>query len=188
MPSENTFNNDANRQAAPANKTVDLKGVAAFVGLVELLAQELGTQAGKIQGLIPNGPATFNQLVGEIAVTNQGFHHIITLFTEPNAALKMHFQCYVQNNHHQSASGITGGVQAQIVFDASVEQILPQGRALARHLEDMLSVLDRMVAIGQSGKLSNMSISQAELDAFEYNESNNLVRNYTDVKAPKASI
>jgi hypothetical protein len=33
--------------------TIDLQGVAAFARLVELLAQELGTNPGKMQGNLP---------------------------------------------------------------------------------------------------------------------------------------
>ncbi len=52
---------------------------------------------------------------------------------------------------------------------------MPQGRALARHVEDGFALLDRMVTLGQSGRLSAMHISSAEIEKFEQSEAGNLV-------------
>jgi hypothetical protein len=162
------------------SKTIDLQGVAAFVGLVELIAQELGTTAGRIQGLLPNG-TSFEELVGEITLMSQGFERTVTLYAKPGSPLKMIFRCKwrgsqvgLEANEDQYISGI----EAQIFLDSAVETISPQGRALARHVEDTFQLLDRMVTLGQSGRLSAMSISPAEIEAFEKSEADNLVRNY----------
>jgi hypothetical protein len=69
-------------------------------------------------------------------------------------------------------------IEGHFFLDAPVETIVPQGRALARHVEDCFALLDRMVTLGQSGRLSAMSISTADLEAFETSEADNLVRNY----------
>ena len=72
---------------------------------------------------------------------------------------------------------IVCGIEAHVYLDVPVEHIAPQGRALARHVEDCFGVLDRMVTLGQSGRLAAMSISNAELEAFEQSEGSNLVTN-----------
>lgn len=160
-----------------AGTTINLQGVAAFVGLVELIANELGTQAGKIQGLLPQGQA-FEELVGEIQSASQGFVRTVTLFGKPHHPLKMHFQV-AWRDPYADDKGVVGGVEATFYFNVTVEQIGPQGRALARHVEDTFALLDRMVTLGQSGRLSAMSVSPADLEAFEQQEAGNLVRNYT---------
>lgn len=165
-----------------AGATINLQGVAAFVGLVELIAQELGTQAGKIQGLLPQGQA-FEELVGEIQNASQGFVRTVTLFGKPHHPLKMHFQV-AWRDPYADEKGVVGGVEATFFFNVTVEQIGPQGRALARHVEDTFALLDRMVTLGQSGRLSAMSVNSADLEAFEQSEAGNLVRNYT----PKNSL
>ena len=181
MASNESFsNNYASGQGAPTvvGKTIDLQGVASFVGLVELLAQELGTPAGRIQGHLPNGPATFEELAGEIVMNSQGYQRTLTLLAQPGSPLKVLFQCSWRDAQKANTDGATlGGVQAQVFLDATVEQILPQGRALARHAEDMFSVLDRMVTLGQSGRLSSMSVSASEIEAFELGHSGRLVSN-----------
>lgn len=158
-------------------KTVDLQGVAAFVGLVELLAQELGTTPGRIQGHLPNGPATFEELAGEIVMDGQGYHRSLMLLARLGLPLKVLFQCQWRDAQRSDSDGISGGVQAQVVLDATVEQILPQGRALARYAEDMFAVLDRMVTLGQANKLSSLSVSASEIEAFELGHTGNLVNN-----------
>jgi hypothetical protein len=75
-------------------------------------------------------------------------------------------------------------IESHIFLDAPVETIVPQGRALARHVEDTFALLDRMVTLGQSGRLSSMSISNAEIEAFESSEAENLVRNYAPRNGP----
>ncbi len=65
--------NSSTKPAAGSGKTIDLQGVASFAQLVELLAQELGTAPGRMQGMLPSGPASFEELVGEIVVNSQGF-------------------------------------------------------------------------------------------------------------------
>ncbi len=56
------FNTPQNNRPAADAKTIDLQGVAAFASLVELLAQELGVTPGRIQGLLPNGPANIEEI------------------------------------------------------------------------------------------------------------------------------
>lgn len=160
-------------------KTIDLQGVAAFASLVELLAQELGTSPGRIQGLLPSGPASFEELVGEIVLNSQGFQRTVLLFSKPGAGLRMRIKCLWRDNYMADyrEKEMSGGVDAQFILDAPVESILPQGRALARHLEEAFAVLDRMATLGQSSKIASMSISTAELEKFESAESGNLVRN-----------
>jgi hypothetical protein len=80
--------------------------------------------------------------------------------------------------------GYISGIEAHFFLDVPVETIGPQGRALARHVEDCFAVLDRMVTLGQSGKLSAMSISSAEIEAFEQSEAGNLVTNYAPRTGP----
>jgi hypothetical protein len=67
-------------------------------------------------------------------------------------------------------------VTADFYLGASVEQIQPQGRALARHIEDLFAVLDRMVTLGYAGRLSSARVSAAQLNEFEKREAGNLVR------------
>ena len=150
--------------------TIDLQGVASFASLVETLAQELGTTAGKIQGLLPSGPNTFQQLVGEIVVNSQGFNRTVTLYTAPGEPLKM--RIYTSLVNERSAAG---GIESQIILGASVDKIVPQARALARHLEEAFAVLDRMATLGQSSRMAAMSISESELAKFEQQEGASLV-------------
>lgn len=157
--------------------TIDLQGVASFARLVELLAQELGTNPGKMQGNLPNGPASFNQLIGEFELNNQGFQRKLTLLSQPGSPLTLRFQ-----SSHADVRGIDskGASPLAIVSDfyiaAAIEDIVPQGRALARYCEDIFTILDRMVTLGHSSKLQGMAVSAAELAAFEQSESGNLVR------------
>lgn len=169
-----------------AAKTIDLQGVAAFVGLVELIAQELGTTPGRIQGLLPNG-TSFEELVGEVSVMSQGFERTVTLFAKPGSPLKMIFRCKWRGSQvglEANEDSYISGIEAHFFLDAPVETIMPQGRALARHVEDSFALLDRMVTLGQSGRLSSMSISSAEIEAFESSEAENLVRNYAPRSGP----
>jgi hypothetical protein len=149
---------------------IDLQGVASFAALVEILAQELGTAPGKIHGMLPNGSA-FNELVGEIELNNQGFQRKIVLFTKPNAPLTVRFK----SNWRDGSKSQDGGIVADYFLSASVEQITPQGRALARYIEDIFAILDRMVSLGQSNKLAAMHVSSAALEAFEHAEAGRLV-------------
>ncbi len=175
--------NPNGQKAAPSPisaKTIDLQGVAAFVGLVELIAQELGTTPGRIQGLLPNG-TSFEELVGEITLMSQGFERTITLFAKPGAPLKMFFRNKWRGSQvglEADSDSYISGIEAHIFLDAAVETIVPQGRALARHVEDICALLDRMVTLGQSGRLSSMSISHAEIEAFEQSQAGSLVTNY----------
>ncbi len=174
---EDKFNPMAGQKANPSAKTIDLQGVAAFVGLVELVAQELGTSPGRIQGLLPNG-TSFEELVGEIVVMSQGFERTITLFAKPGSPLKMIFRVRWKGSQvglEPDESSVISGIEAQVFLDSPVEHIVPQGRALARHVEDCFSLLDRMVTLGQSGRLSSMHISSAEIEKFEQSELGNLV-------------
>ncbi|MBY0548105.1 MAG: hypothetical protein K2W95_12490 [Candidatus Obscuribacterales bacterium] len=160
---DDTFNFSA--QGA-AGKTVDLQGVASFASLVEILAQELGAQPGKIQGVLPNGPATFQELVGEIPVVSHGYNRHIKLFTTPGQPLKMRIFSSWRDGLARDDQMISG-VDSQFILGASVDKIIPQARALARHIEDAFAVLDKMATLGQSSRLAAMSISEAEIAKFE---------------------
>jgi hypothetical protein len=159
---------------------VDLQGVASFAALVELLAQELGTTPGKIHGVLPNGQS-FKELVGEIELNNQGFQRRIILYARPNAPLTLRFTCLWNDARKENEDP---EIVADFFLSAPVEKIVPQGRALARHVEDTFAVLDRMVSLGQSGKLLNMTVDVATLEAFETAEAENLVR----LRAPESQI
>lgn len=179
---EDRINQAAQPKANPlSSKTIDLQGVAAFVGLVELVAQELGTSPGKIQGLLPNG-TSFEELVGEITVMSQGFQRTITLFCKPGAPLRMIFRCKWKGSQAglepDDDNSVISGIEAHFFLDSPVEHIMPQGRALARHVEDTFALMDRMVTLGQSGRLQSMSISASEIEAFESSEAGSLVVNY----------
>ncbi len=189
MTSNESINNSGGVNKQPVSgtpgKTINLQGVAAFVGLVELLAQELGTTAGRIQGVLPNGPATFEELVGEIVFNNQGFSRSLTLMTKPGSPLEMLFRSAWHNGNVQDvATATASGVTSHFCLSATVEQVLPQGRALARYCEDAFSLLDSMVTLGQSSKLSSMSVSDSELQAFEHTQAATLVTSFAPKKAP----
>ncbi len=182
-----TFNDtpndrDSPRDHAAGGKTIDLQGVASFAALVELLAQELRTTAGKIHGNLPNG-AAFNELVGEIELNNQGYQRKLILFAQPGSPLTMRYRTVW--NEGRKGDGTKreeevndGGIIADYFLSATVEQILPQGRALARYVEETFAMLDRMVSIGQANKLTTMSIPTSTIEAFEAIEANALVRSY----------
>jgi len=76
-----------------SGKTIDLQGVASFASLVELLSQELGVPAGRMQGQLPSGPDAFNQLIGEIDMNSQGF----TRSTKPAFRHKMGRRAHCQH-------------------------------------------------------------------------------------------
>lgn len=179
MTSSESYDSSNGREGNPhpdSGKTIDLQGVAAFVGLVELLAQELGTTAGRIQGMLPNGPATFEELCGEITLNSQGFQRSVTLLAQPGSPLRMHFHCAWRDlQKNGSEGGTISGVGAHFHLNATVEQICPQGRALSRYVEDTFKVLESMVTLGHSNRLSSMSLSASEIEAFELLESGNLV-------------
>jgi hypothetical protein len=165
----------AQQKPQPQGKTIDLQGVAAFAGLVDLLAQELGSAAGKMQGSLPNGPTTFNELIGEIDLNSQGFQRKLTVLTRPKAPITLRFQVSWQDGR-KGENAIAGGITSDFYLGATVEQILPQGRALARHAEDIFSVMDRMVTLGHSSRLASMDVSHAEMQTFEHAEGDSLVR------------
>jgi hypothetical protein len=157
----------------PPGQTIDLQGVASFAALVELLAHELGTTAGKIHGVLPNG-SSFNELVGEIELNNQGFQRQVILFARPNAPLTIRFKAFWNETGRSNGEG--AGIVADYFLGTPVERIVPQGRALARYIEDIFDILDRMVSLGQSAKLQSITVSPAALEAFESAEADNLVR------------
>src|SRR5262249_31478095 len=102
-----TSNNSRNgreflQEQASGTKKIDLQGVASFAALVELLAQELGTAAGKIHGNLPNG-TSFNELVGEIEINNAGFNRKLILFAQPGSPLTLRFRT-VWNEGQKSES------------------------------------------------------------------------------------
>ena len=160
-----------------------MQGVASFAALVELLAHELGTAAVKIHGNIRTG-AAFNQLVGEIEINNQGFQRKLILFAHPGSPLTIRFKTVWNEgskieqklNNHKSETEEDSGIVADYFLNASVEQILPQGMALARYSEDIIKILDGMVSLGQSTRLSKINIPASTIQAFESAESVNLVR------------
>lgn len=178
QPSDSRHNNG--KPDKSSGKTVDLQGVATFASLVELIAQEIGTAPGRIQGLLPNGPASFEELVGEVVMNKQGFQRRLLLRAQPGSPLTMQFHCAWRDQQSSSSdNGTIAGIEAQFFLGAPVEQILPQGRALARYVENIFSILDSMVTLGQSGKLSSMSIPIADVEAFEHEQSQDLVRNFS---------
>lgn len=161
-----------------SGKTINLQGVASFASLVELLSQELGTNPGKMQGQLPNGPDTFDKLMGELDLNSQGFVRKLLLISQPGAPLLMRFQCAWSKSHGDDRVEVVGGVTADYYLGVSVEDVIPQGRALARYIEDIFTVLDRMVTLGHSQKLATMSIPISQLEAFEHSEADSLVTNY----------
>lgn len=169
-----TAANNTAKPSAGAGKTIDLQGVASFATLVELLATELGTAPGRMQGMLPSGPASFDELVGEIVVNSQGFERNLVLSSKPGSPLKIRFQSMWRSSETEG-SAVTG-VESHFFLDATVEQVVPQGRALARYIEDTFTIMDRMVQLGQSGKFNTSSISNSEISAFENSEAETLVR------------
>jgi len=148
-------------------KTIDLQGVAAFASLVELLAQELGVAAGRMQGQLPNGPDSFNQLLGEIDLNSQGFSRKLSLMAKPCTPLTLRFATKWGTERN---ANVAGGVTADYFLSATVEQIVPQGRALARYVEDIFAVQDRMVTLGYGNKLTGINVPASQLEAFERSE------------------
>ncbi len=184
----NNANNDSPNERDPvkdlanAGKTIDLQGVASFAALVELLAHELGNAAVKIHGNIRAGTA-FNQLIGEIEINNQGFQRKVILFAHPGSPLTVRFKAVWNEGsklehkpgNNKSEVEEDGGIVADYFLNASVEQILPQGMALARYAEEIIQVLDGMVSLGQSGRLSKINIPVSTIQAFESAEESSLV-------------
>ncbi len=162
---------------ATPGKTVDLQGVAAFASLVELLAQELGTAVGKMQGQMPTGPETFDKLMAEIELNKQGFNRKLTLISFPGSPFTIRFQCAWSKAGEGSAAAAST-IASEYYINAPVANIIPQGRALARHIEEIFQIMDRMVTLGHSSKLSNMSIPVSQMEAFEQSEIDNLVSQY----------
>ncbi|HEY9712053.1 MAG TPA: hypothetical protein V6C72_01210, partial [Chroococcales cyanobacterium] len=150
--------------------TIDLQGVAAFASLVELLSQELGSAPSRMQGQLPNGPSTFNELTGEIDLNGQGYFRRLTLLARPGANLTLRLQSAWSTGKSPQSNAITGGCTADYYLGGTVESIIPQGRALARYIEDIFQVLDRMVTLGQSSKLGSMNVGASEIQAFEASE------------------
>lgn len=148
-------------------KTIDLQGVASFAALVDVLSQELGVPAGKMLGQLPNGPDTFNQLLGEIDINSHGFARKLTLTCAPGANLHLRFSTTWGGERSHL---MTSGVNSEFILSASVEQVMPQARALARHIEDIFAVQDRMVTLGHSDKLGAAAVSVAQIEAFERQE------------------
>jgi hypothetical protein len=157
-------------------KTVDLQGVAAFASLVELLAQELGTAVTKMQGQMPSGPDTFDKLLAEIEINKQGFNRKLTLMSYPGAPFTLRFQSAWSKAEGNAAAA--SAIASEYYINSPVASIIPQGRALARHIEDIFMIMDRMVTLGHSSKLSHMSIPVSQMEAFEQSESENLVTQY----------
>jgi hypothetical protein len=177
-----TSNKADNNERRESGKTIDLQGVASFASLVELLGQELGTMPGRIQGLLPQGPASFEELVGEIRIMSQGFQRSLVLRAKPGSPLTLRFNCaWRESVDEEDPQGTISGIESHFLLDATVEEILPQGRALARYVEDIFGIMDQMVTLGHSNRLSSMSVSASQIAKFEQQESGNLVSSF----APK---
>jgi hypothetical protein len=175
-------NKTDNTERRDPGKTIDLQGVASFASLVELLGQELGTMPGRIQGMLPNGPASFEELVGEIRIFSQGFQRSLVLKAKPGSPLNLRFHCaWRESQQEADENGTISGIESVFFLDATVEQILPQGRALARYVEDIFGILDSMVTLGHSTRLSSMSVSASDIAKFEQAQEGKLVSNF----APK---
>ena len=163
------------------NQTVDLQGVASFVSLVELLAQEFGTTAGRIQGQLPDGPTGFAELVGEIVLNGQGFYRTMTLISQPASRLRIRVQSFWDDGNAPETQK-SGMVEAEFQLAGTTEEIACQGRALARYLEDALAVVDRMVTMNTIHKLGspspNSGPSTSQIEAFEYAQGSDLVRSF----------
>lgn len=153
-------------------KTIDLQGVASFASLVDVLSQELGVPAGRMVGQLPNGPDTFNELMGEIDMNSHGFTRKLTLLCKPGLPLALRFNTLWGTERN---STVTSGVNSIYELTATVEQVIPQARALARHIEDIFAVQDRMVTIGHSSKLAAVNISASQIEAFERQEGSGVV-------------
>ncbi len=167
------------------SQVIDLQGVAAFASLVELLATELGAQASTIQGALPDTPGPFQQLVGHIELTRQGISKKIVLTNCEGKPLNIELQCSLKDKNIAGSSKERENspdktkpydVSCNITINKLVGNIVPQGRALARNLEDMFAILERMLAIGQNSKVLSMSPSANEIEAFELAEHGSLVK------------
>jgi hypothetical protein len=173
-------NNGHNDQSQMWNGgTIDLQGIASFARLVELVGQELGTTPGKMHGLLPGGPAAFEELVGEIVVHGQGFQRHLIFKARPGATLNLQFYCSWMNPGGDAAYDTTNGIESHFFLNSTVEEILPQGRALARYIEDVFRILDSMVTLGQTGRVPNMAIPSSDIEAFEATQMDSLVRNFS---------
>lgn len=157
--------------------TIDLQGVASFARLVELVAQELGTAPGKMHGLLPGGPSSFEELVGEIVVHGQGFQRHLIFKARPGATLNLQFYCSWMGQGSDSNYDTATGIESHFFLNSTVEEILPQGRALARYIEDVFRILDSMVTLGQGARVPSMSIQSSDIEAFEATQADSLVRN-----------
>lgn len=173
-------NGRAQEPVSTPGQTIDLQGVSAFVNLMELLAQELGSTAGKMLGNLPSGPNSFNELIGEIDLNSQGFFRKVTLFARPGSPLTMRFHVGWNDGRGNETKSTIGGVTADYYLGITVAQVLPQARALARYTEDIFAVLDRMVTLGQSNKLAAMSVPVSELQAFEQREGDSVIKQHTE--------
>ena len=168
MTSSNSKNSpDGQRKNVAPGTTINLQGVASFASLVELLANELGTAAGRMHGNLPSGPSTFNELVGEIDKNGQGFFRRLTLYTRPNEAITLRFQVAWNDGRSETEESMANGVAADYYLGVTVEQVLPQGRALARYSEEIFSVMERMVTLGQGNRVPGMPITDVDLATFE---------------------
>jgi hypothetical protein len=170
-------------------KTINLQGVASFAGLVELLSQELGTTGSTMQGQLPSGPDSFDKLMAELELVTQGFQRKLILVSQPGHPLTLRFQCNWSRNPDMEATDaeVVAGITADYYLGATVEEILPQGRALARYIEDVFGVLDRMVTLGHSQKLAGMAVPASKMQAFE-NESRSATISDYDPDVPMLEV
>ena len=179
--------NELNFAVPPSknNQVIDLQGVAAFASLVELLAGELGASSNSIKGALPDSRGSFEELVGFIELTRQGLSKKIIITSQEGRPINFELQCSLKDKNIAGAKQEIENspdkskpydVSCQIAINKFTNNIVPQGRALARNLEDLFAILERMLAIGQNNKVLAMSPSQSEIEAFENAQNGNLVK------------
>jgi len=136
--------------ANSSSQTISLLGVASFANLVELLAQALGSIPGKIHANIPVEPSSFNEMFAEIDKNDEQFVRRVTLLAKPGSplTLRVHSATY----YARKMDSLVGGAVADLYPGATVTQLVPQVNQLAREIESMFAVTDRMVALSEQAK------------------------------------
>jgi hypothetical protein len=139
-----------NGSAHSSSKTVSLQGVASFANLAELLAHALGTMPGKIHASIPVDPSSFNEMFAEIDKNDDQFVRRVTLLAKPGSplTLRVHSATY----HARKMDSLVGGAVVDLYPGVTVAQLVPQVNALAREIEAVFAVTDRLVAMKEHGK------------------------------------
>ena len=166
------------------HQVVDLQIVACFANLVELLANELGANSSDVKGALPTARNTFDELIGTIDITRHGLEKKLVVTSRVNEPLKLDLFCTVKDKNSLNSKVDSKISPIPNSFDVSLtmqinkftKNILPQGRALARNIEDMYSILECMVAIGQDSRIISMSPTQEQIEAFELSNSDSLIQ------------